>query len=158
MKIATLNPLRLLDSLSAKPRPKPSPADDARRAALLLRACACIRLADLDQAETLLACGLLDAADAARLNLLGVVCEKRGRWDDARRFYGRSIRADRTYAPPRQNIRRWFELDTFGRSQIPVTLGDEEPEWWCARRLVTSTDAGQTGLRLTGVGVTSHDN
>jgi hypothetical protein len=156
VKISIVNPLRFLDHLVARSKTVKSGAEAARRAALLLRACACIHLGDCDQAENLLTSGLLDARDAACLNLLGVICEKRGRWEEARRFYGCAIRADRCYAPPRQNIRRWFELDTFGQSRVPVTLGDEEPDWWCARRLAMTPQTDPTTRRVGGR--PSHDN
>lgn len=65
--------------------------------------------------------------DAERLNLLGVISEARLQWKAARRLYGRAIRADRHYAPAQQNMRRLYELHTFGRSAEPVALGDERP-------------------------------
>jgi Flp pilus assembly protein TadD len=146
VKLSTLNPIRAFNRLVS--RPAKASGDASRRAALLLRASACIRLGDCDQAEMLLTSGLLEAKDAGRLNLLGVICEKRGRWNDARRFYGRSVRADRSYPPPRENIRRWFELDTFGRSRIPVAFGDEGPEWWCARHSAMNAPPRPAPLRL----------
>jgi hypothetical protein len=114
-------------------------------------------MGDCEEAEMLLTSGLLEARDAARLNLLGVVYEKRGRWKEARRFYGRSIRADRAYAPPRENIRRWFELDTFGRSRVSITLGDEGPEWWCARHAAMNPPVRAAAqARLAGAACTNN--
>src|SRR3954447_17252662 len=81
---------------------------DPRRASLVLRACACIRVCDFDQAADLLDSDLLPSRDAARLNLLGVLCEKGGQSAAARRYYGQAMRVDRAFAPARQNLRRWF--------------------------------------------------
>lgn len=62
---------------------------------------------------------------AGWLNLMGLICESRGDWRRARQFYGRAMRADRAFAPAEQNMRRWYELFTFGRTNLPVALGDE---------------------------------
>lgn len=63
--------------------------------------------------------------DARWLNLMGVICESRGDWRRARRFYGKAMRADRGFAPAEQNMRRWYEMFTFGRTRWPVALGDD---------------------------------
>jgi Flp pilus assembly protein TadD len=60
--------------------------------------------------------------DAAALNLLGAILELRGDWKSARRHYGRAMKADRSYEPAQQNMRRWYELCTFGRTQEPLVL------------------------------------
>ena len=109
-------------------------AGEARRAALLLRACACVRVGEWEQAEQLLESGLLPETDPAAANLLGVLCEKRGLLAAARRNYGRAIRGDRSFRPARQNLCRWFEIDTFGHTSLPLLLGDEEPQLWMLRR------------------------
>jgi hypothetical protein len=109
-------------------------AGEARRAALLLRACACVRVGEWEQAEQLLESGLLPETDPAAANLLGVLCEKRGLLAAARRNYGRAIRGDRSFRPARQNLRRWFEIVTFGHKSLPLLLGDEEPQLWMLRR------------------------
>lgn len=114
-------------------RPFQSQITSEARAALILRACACIGLKDLDAAWAILIGTGLVESDPARLNLLGVVCELRKQWRRARQFYGRAVRADRAYEPPRQNLRRVYELDTFRRSRVPVTLGDEDPQLWALR-------------------------
>src|SRR2546425_1535725 len=60
--------------------------DFPERAAVLVRIWACIRMNELEQAEFLLrGCGLA-RADAARLNLLGVMCELRGDHREASRY------------------------------------------------------------------------
>jgi hypothetical protein len=48
-----------------------------------------------------------------------------GRKEMARRFYGRAIRADGKFAPAQQNMRRLYELTTFGHTTQHVALGDE---------------------------------
>lgn len=63
--------------------------------------------------------------DAASLNLIGVVCQARGQWRRARRFYGKAMRADRSYAPAEQNMRRIYELFTFGTTNLPIALIDQ---------------------------------
>lgn len=88
-----------------------------------LMASAAICQGELVLAETtILAGGDAALCDASCLNLLGVIAEKRHDWKLARRMYGRSIRADRRFEPAQQNMRRWFELFTFGRSSEPVAL------------------------------------
>src|SRR5256885_11647514 len=62
--------------------------------------------------------------DAVRLNLLGIVFQARGQWRRARRFYGKAMRADRSYLPAEQNMRRLYELDTFGATNLPIALAD----------------------------------
>jgi len=87
-----------------------------------------MRMGDCDLAERLARSHPMTALPSARLlNLLGVVHEKRQEWKLAKKFYGRAIRADRRYAPARQNMRRIYELMTVGRSDQPVAMGDERP-------------------------------
>jgi Domain of unknown function (DUF4118) len=64
-------------------------------------------------------------SDAVCLNLVGVVCQARRQWRKARRYYGKSMRVDRNYAPAEQNMRRLYELDTFGSTSMPVALADQ---------------------------------
>jgi len=63
--------------------------------------------------------------DAACLNLRGVIEESRQEWKSARRWYGKAIRVDRSHPAAQQNMRRIYELYTFGWSKQPVALGDE---------------------------------
>ena len=63
--------------------------------------------------------------DAAFCNLAGLLWEARGDERLARKFYGKAIAADRHYEAAQQNMRRLYELDTFGRSSLPAALGDE---------------------------------
>lgn len=96
------------------------------RSTALRDASLAIRLGCFDEAERMLR-SADDAGlrDAAWLNLMGVVHESHGDWRRARRFYGKAMRADRSFAPAEQNMRRWYELFTFGRTRWPVALGDD---------------------------------
>jgi DNA-binding response OmpR family regulator len=86
-----------------------------------------LRLADFTSAETL----LMTAADrrgkhsADYYNLLGVLYEAQRNWRLARKCYGKAIAADKKYEPAQANMRRLYELQTFGRSTQAVFLGDE---------------------------------
>jgi K+-sensing histidine kinase KdpD len=62
--------------------------------------------------------------DAACLNLRGIVYEARGQWPRARRFYGKAVRADRGYLPAEQNVRRCYELETFGKTRLRTAVAD----------------------------------
>jgi tetratricopeptide (TPR) repeat protein len=85
-----------------------------------------LRAGKLNTAESLLMkAGSITAEDAAFLNLAGVFHEAMGRKDAAKRFYGKAIRAKHDYVPAQQNMRRMYELATFGWTQQPVALGDE---------------------------------
>lgn len=88
-------------------------------------ACFAIRRGCVDDAERILqSAAELGLHDAAWLNVMGVVHESRGDWCRARRFYGKAMRADRRFAPAEQNMRRWYELVTFGRTTWPIAFGD----------------------------------
>ncbi|MBC8105824.1 MAG: hypothetical protein H7Z14_04475 [Anaerolineae bacterium] len=63
--------------------------------------------------------------DAPCLNLMGVLAMAHGHWDEAARLWRQALHADRTYLPSRRNLRRYFELFQFGRSSVPIALGDE---------------------------------
>jgi hypothetical protein len=103
-------------------RPSPSPA--AR--ACIEEARIAIRLGALDEAQAiLLRSGGPVCLGPAGANLLGIICECRGLNSQARRWYGRAIRADRRYEPAQQNMRRLFELDTYGHCRDSASLGDE---------------------------------
>jgi Flp pilus assembly protein TadD len=63
--------------------------------------------------------------DPAFFNLLGVLHECRGRLRAARKAYGRAIAVDGLHPAAQQNMRRLYELRTFGRTIEPVALGDD---------------------------------
>jgi Flp pilus assembly protein TadD len=88
-----------------------------------------MRVGRWSEAEALLMrAGTIACEDAAFYNLVGVLWEVKGDQAGARRFYGKAIRADGDYAPAQQNMRRLYELWTFGRTREAVTLGDESAE------------------------------
>ena len=62
---------------------------------------------------------------AASLNLLAVLALSSGDWQTAKRFWTRACQRDPHYVPASQNLRRYFELCTFGTSKQPLSLGDE---------------------------------
>jgi hypothetical protein len=74
--------------------------------------------------ETLVRHCELGSPDASVLNLLGIVHQARQQWKQARRFFGKAMVADRNYAPAEQNLRRLYELHTFGRTNLPILLID----------------------------------
>jgi hypothetical protein len=89
-------------------------------------ACLSLRLGRIGEAEAILrSIAACPPRHADWLNLMGVIYESHGDWRRARRFYGKAMRADRDFAPAKQNMRRWYELFTFGRTNLPVALGDE---------------------------------
>lgn len=93
----------------------------------LLQACRAMRSAEWPEAEALLMhAAPLAGEDPAYWNLVGILWEVRGDTRAARRFYGRSIRADSRFAPAQQNMRRLFELDRFGHTRQVVALGDQD--------------------------------
>lgn len=111
-------------------RAKPVESDTAGGyEGVLKRVRVSLRESDIAGAESLLMrAAELGQHDAAYFNLLGVIYEARRQWRLAKKFYGKAMRADKTYAPAEQNMRRIYELYTFGRSKQPVALGDEETD------------------------------
>jgi DNA-binding response OmpR family regulator len=87
-----------------------------------------MRLAEYDDAETLLskAAEQRDQHVAEYYNLLGILYEAQRSVRLARRCYGKAIKADPHYEPAQMNMRRLYELKTFGRTQQRVLLGDEK--------------------------------
>lgn len=59
---------------------------------------------------------------AESFNLLGLIHESFGNFDDARKCYGRASTLDKECWAPQMNARRIYELHTFGRSRIPMYL------------------------------------
>jgi Flp pilus assembly protein TadD len=85
-----------------------------------------IRQGQLDKVETLLMRAAdLAGRDPAYFNLLGVLYEFQGDERLARKFYGKAITARKDYEPAQQNMRRLYELMTYGHSDDAVALGDE---------------------------------
>jgi tetratricopeptide (TPR) repeat protein len=89
--------------------------------------CSAIREGRFDDALTLLETAQCQRPhDGYSWNLLGVVHECRRDWKQARRAYGKAIAADPRLNAPQQNMRRMYELLTYGSSAEPPALGDHE--------------------------------
>ena len=94
--------------------------------ATLARACRALRREAWSEAEAwLMQAGGIAGNDPMFFNLVGVLREVRGDKEAAKLFYGKAIRADSNYGPGQQNMRRLYELQTFGRTSQRVVLGDE---------------------------------
>jgi DNA-binding response OmpR family regulator len=94
-----------------------------------------LRLADYGSAEAMLtkAAERKNTSSAAYFNLLGVLYEAHGKWRLARKCYSKAIAADKRYQTAQANMRRLYELHTFGRSTQGVMLGDEADDIMYAR-------------------------
>lgn len=100
----------------------------------LSRACAAIRLADSETAiAAMAACGAGLENEAACLNVLGALAEMLRLWRAARWLYGQALFVDKSYGPAECNLRRLYELYTFGRTRHSIALGDEMKDVWFAR-------------------------
>ena len=89
-------------------------------------ACKSLRAGQLDDVRKLMTQESdLVPNNAPCLNLLGVLALADGDWNEAVRFWKRAVDIDCSYLPARRNLRRYFELFQFGRSSIPIALGDE---------------------------------
>ena len=81
---------------------------------------------EFDEAEVYLKQAIgLDPKSAEAHNLKGVLHELRNQHDDSYREYRAALKADRHYEPAMHNMTRYYERFTFGRSEIPVDIGDE---------------------------------
>lgn len=93
--------------------------------AVIHRVRTALRESDVAGAESLLMKAAdLAQHDAAYFNLIGVIYEMRRQWRLAKKFYGKALRADKSYEPAQQNMRRMYELHAFGHSKEPVALGE----------------------------------
>jgi len=91
---------------------------------------ALLRLTDYSNAESLLEKAAVRKTQhmADYFNLLGVLYEAQRKWRLARKCYAKAIAADKQFEPAQANMRRLFELQTYGRSTQAVMLGDEADE------------------------------
>jgi hypothetical protein len=103
------------------------PQPDSRRDTILLDAAVAIRGRRYKDAAELLDqfVNVLDG-DALYFNLCGVTCESRHDWQAAARFYGLAMSINPRLEPARLNMRRMYELNTFGSARDAVSLGDVE--------------------------------
>jgi DNA-binding response OmpR family regulator len=94
-----------------------------------------LRLADFSTAESMLmsAADHCDRHSADYFNLLGVLYEAQRKYRLARKCYGKAMVANKGYEPAQANMRRLYELQTFGRTTQGVVLGDESSDVWYAR-------------------------
>ena len=80
---------------------------------------------DFAEAEVLLRQAIgLNSKSAEAHNLMGVLNECRGEHDASYRSYKAALKADRQYEPAYNNMQRYYERFTFGRSNVPVDTGD----------------------------------
>jgi DNA-binding NtrC family response regulator len=81
---------------------------------------------DLASAESLLevAAERRNKQAAEYFNLLGVLYEVQRKWRLARKCYGRAISSDGQFEPSQANMRRLYELHTYGKSSLPILLSD----------------------------------
>lgn len=78
-----------------------------------------------DEAEVFLKQAVaLEDASAEAHNLMGVLRELRGEHDASYRSYKAAIKADGRYEPAQNNMTRYYERFTFGRSEVPIDLGE----------------------------------
>ena len=81
---------------------------------------------EFDRAEASLRRALVIYPQSAEAhNLMGVLHESRNEHDASYREYRAALKADRLYEPARQNMRRYYERFTFGRSEVPLSMGAE---------------------------------
>jgi len=105
--------------------PKALPTDPLMRQELVRRAERALRAGKLQLANGLLEeCGDGYLRDAACLNVLGLIAEANDDWKSARRHWRCAVRADRSYQPAWQNIRRHFELFNWGQSRLSAAFAE----------------------------------
>jgi len=93
--------------------------------ALMARARIALSDGDFEKAAgLLLRAGPFGQEDPAYHNLLGLFSELSGDLETARKHYGQAIRRNPNYAPAQQNMRRYYELSTFGRSDEPASMSE----------------------------------
>ncbi|HWE37060.1 MAG TPA: response regulator [Isosphaeraceae bacterium] len=79
----------------------------------------------LDEAEVFLKQAIaLNPQSAEAHNLKGILHEARNEHDDSLREYKAALKADRRFEPARHNLKRYYERFTFGRSDVPIDLGE----------------------------------
>jgi DNA-binding response OmpR family regulator len=131
-KPATPDEIRqTIAAVLSEPEPARPDAEAGGYSAVLDRVRRALRLSDFATAETLLLKAAdLALGDAAYYNLLGIIYEARHQLRLAKKLYGKAMKADRAYLPAQQNMRRIYELNTFGRTAAAVALGDETDGTW----------------------------
>ena len=93
--------------------------------ALMARARIALSDGDFEKAAgLLLRASPLGQNDPAFHNLMGLFSELSGELETARKHYGKAIHLNPNYAPAQQNMRRYYELATFGRSDEPASMSE----------------------------------
>ena len=123
-----------IKSILTEPDPEPPAADQGAAKQfnqVIARIRRSLRLAEYTNAETMLSqvAERRELNTAEYFNLLGVLYESQHKWRLARKCYGKAIAASRKYEPAQMNMRRMYELYAFGRSAIPVALGEDVKEF-----------------------------
>jgi DNA-binding response OmpR family regulator len=113
----------------ARPTPEPrsfEPVTAALQfAANLTRAKRALNNRWFDEAEVFLKQAIALNGDSAEArNLMGVLHELRNEHDASYREYRAALKADGRYEPAKHNMTRYYERFTFGRSAVPVDVGD----------------------------------
>jgi len=99
------------------------------RSELVRRVADAIRRGEIDLAEWLIGEHGTDSSQSAEcLNLLGVIAVAEDDWRKAKRCWRRATEIDSAYQPALRNLRRYYELNEFGKSGEELCLGDE-PEF-----------------------------
>jgi DNA-binding response OmpR family regulator len=89
-----------------------------------------LHVADLDGAQSLMevAAQRRNQQAAEYFNLLGVLYEAQRKWRLARKCYGRAISSNGHNNAAQSNMRRLYELHTYGKSAQPVMLEDDSAD------------------------------
>ena len=90
------------------------------------QACRAIRRGEFTRARAMFSAWDEPAhRDAACLNVLGVLAVAESDWKHAAKLWRAAVHTDAGYQPAQQNLRRYYELFQFGRSEVAIALGDE---------------------------------
>jgi len=121
------------------------------REAWLNEARLAVRLGYFDEARRIINCSPWGRTDPAYINLGGAIHELHGQWRQAGECYRKALRADRGFSTAEQNLRRLYELTTFGRTALRLVMGDERPALQAlleARDIAIGSGGGRIVSRL----------
>jgi DNA-binding NtrC family response regulator len=122
------NALRgMVADVLARHHPRADAEEPATFEELLGEAKRLINIREFSAAENRLAAALkLTGRSPDAHNLYGVLNEMRGDYDSAKKEYGAAIKLDDRHEAAQQNMRRVYELFTFGRSKERFNLGEKQ--------------------------------
>jgi DNA-binding NtrC family response regulator len=122
------NALReMVADVLARHHPRLDAEEPATFAELVNEAKRLINIREFSAAENRLAAALkLTGRSPDAHNLYGVLHEMRGDYGAAKKEYGTAIKLDERHEPAQQNMRRVYELFTFGRSKEPFNFGKKQ--------------------------------